>query len=105
MLNKYTVIYSEYGKDKHMDCFISNTERLKKALNYWLGAYDFEWCTAPTIYRIVNNKGENVLENYIKRFNDLSSKISKKALPEMDYQNMSWAKPCTEENDHLGGIA
>ena len=93
-MNKYTVYYSEYGKEKYMDCFKENVSELKRSLDYWQGAYDFERCEAPIINRIIKNDTVLVLENYRNKFNEISSEISKYVLPEMNFQDMSWAKPC-----------
>ena len=40
---------------------------------------------------LVNQKP--IMESYIKSFNEKSEKITSEAFSEMDYQDMSWAKP------------
>ena len=89
----YTVFYCEYGTEKEMKCFAMDQTDLKKKLEYWQGAYDFERCTAPTISEIISPKGRSVMKAYIERFNRISGEITEYALPEMDHQDMEWSKP------------
>ncbi len=94
LMNNYLIKYIEYGKEKEMEADASGgTKELKKALEYWQGAYSFERCTAPTILSIKTPKGKEIMESYIQKFNEKSKDITKDVLEEMDYQDMSWAKP------------
>lgn len=92
--NNYKIRYIEYGKEKELEADATGgTNGLKKALDYWQGAYGFERCSAPTIIEILSPKGKKIMEEYIKEFNADSEDITKDALEDMDFQDMSWAKP------------
>ena len=92
--NNYKIRYIEYGKEKELEADATGgTVSLKKALDYWQGAYRFEYCSAPTIIEIVSPKGKKIMEKYIEIFNSKSEEITNNALDELNYQDMSWAKP------------
>ena len=94
LMNNYTIKYIEYGEEKEMKAAaIGGTKELQKKLNYWQGAYRFEFCTAPIILSIKSPKGKEIMTSYIQRFNKISEEITQSALEEMDHQVMSWAKP------------
>ena len=92
--NNYQIRYIEYGIEKNMEADATGgTKELKKMLDYWQGAYQFEYCTAPTIIEILSPKGKKLMIEYIKKFNKKSKEITYMALEDMDHQNMNWAKP------------
>lgn len=97
--NNYKIRYIEYGKEKELEADATGgIKNLKKALDYWQGAYGFERCSAPTIIEIVSPKGKKIMEDYIAKFNIVSEDITKDALEDMDCQDMSWAKPKSTKN-------
>ena len=105
--NNYKIRYIEYGKEKELEADATGgTRDLKKVLDYWQGAYGFERCSAPTIIEIISPKGKKIMEDYIAKFNIDSEEITKNVLEEMDYQDMSWAKPKSTKDilNHIQNI-
>lgn len=91
----FTVVFKEYGKE-YIGKVTTSFLQLMDYLDYYLGAFEFEYCTPPELISIVDEKSI-CLEKYTKKFNLRSQQIedfirNAKGVEELNGQNMEWAR-------------
>lgn len=94
-IRNFTVVFKEYGKE-YIGSVTTSYLQLMDYLDYYLGAFEFEYCTPPELVSIVNDQGI-CLKKYTDKFNRRSKQIDEfiknaENVECLNGQVMDWAR-------------